>query len=134
MMTMYVSPRRHNARVRRPVNQSPEDREMRLAVDVMDYDDSYEIKALVPGLETDDINIEVLNNTVAIRGEFKELEVQDIKTLRSELPVGRFSRVITFPTKLDATKGEAQLKNGVFTLSVPKTEDQKPKVIKVKAA
>ena len=119
MMTMYVSPRRHNARVRRPVNQSPEDREMRLAVDVMDYDDSYEIKALVPGLETDDIN---------------ELEVQDIKTLRSELPVGRFSRVITFPTKLDATKGEAQLKNGVFTLSVPKTEDQKPKVIKVKAA
>lgn len=136
MMTMYVSPHRHTARARRLVNQSPEDREMRLAVDVMDNDDAYEIKALVPGLETDDINIEVLNNTVAIRGEFKALDVdvEDSKTLRSELPVGRFSRVITLPTKLDATKAEAKLKNGVFTLSVPKTEDHKPKVIKVKAA
>jgi HSP20 family protein len=134
MMTMYVSPNRRNARVRRPVNRLPEDREMRLAVDVMDIDDTYEIKALVPGLDTDDINIEVINNTVAIRGEFKELDVENSKTLRSELPVGRFSRVITLPTKLDVTKGKASLKNGVFTLSVPKTEDQKPKVIKVKAA
>jgi len=133
MMTMYVSPHRRNARVRRLVNQSPEDREMRLAIDVMDNDDAYEIKALVPGLETDDINIEVLNNTVAIRGEFKELDIEESKTLRTELPVGRFSRVITLPTKLDATKAEAMLKNGVFTLSVPKTEDQKPKVIEVKA-
>lgn len=133
MMTMYVSPHRHTARARRLVNQSPENREMRLAVDVMDNDDAYEIKALVPGLETDEINIEVLNNTVAIRGEFKELDVEDSKTLRSELPIGRFSRVITLPTKLDATNAEAKLKNGVFTLSVPKTEDHKPKVIKVKA-
>lgn len=131
---MYVSPHRRNARVHRNVNQPLEDREMRLAVEVIDNDDAYEIKALVPGLETDDINIEVINNTVAIRGEFKELEVEDSKTLRSELPVGRFSRVITLPTKLDAAKGEASLKNGVFTLRVPKTEDQKPKVIKVKAA
>lgn len=134
MMTMYVSPHRRNARVHRTVNQPLEDREMRLAVEVIDNDDAYEIKALVPGLETDDINIEVINNTVAIRGEFKELEVEDSRTLRSELPVGRFSRVITLPTKLDAAKGEASLKNGVFTLRVPKTEDQKPKVIKVKAA
>ena len=44
MMTMYVSPHRRNARVRRPVNRLPEDREMRLAVDVMDNDDAYEIK------------------------------------------------------------------------------------------
>ena len=134
MMTMYVSPHRRNARVHRTVNQPLGDREMRLAVEVIDNDDAYEIKALVPGLETDDINIEVINNTVAIRGEFKELEVEDSRTLRSELPVGRFSRVITLPTKLDAAKGEASLKNGVFTLRVPKTEDQKPKVIKVKAA
>lgn len=134
MMTMYVSPHRRNARVHRTVNQPLEDREMRLAVEVIDNDDAYEIKALVPGLETDDINIEVINNTVAIRGEFKELEVEDSRILRSELPVGRFSRVITLPTKLDAAKGEASLKNGVFTLRVPKTEDQKPKVIKVKAA
>ena len=134
MMTMYVSPYRRNARMRRIVNNTPEERELRLAVDVMADDDAYEIKALVPGLETDDINIEVLNNTVSIYGEFTEKDKENLRALRSELPVGRFSRIITLPTKLDASKAEAKLKNGVFTLSVPKAEEHKPKVIEVKAA
>lgn len=134
MMTMHVSPYRRNARMRRIVNDAPEERELRLAIDVMADDDAYEIKALVPGLETDDINIEVMNNTVSIRGEFTEQDEETLRTLRSELPVGRFSRIITLPTKLDASKAEAKLKNGVFTLSVPKAEEHKPKVIEVKAA
>ena len=133
MMTMHVSPYRRNARMRRIVNNTPEERELRLAVDVMADDDAYEIKALVPGLETDDINIEVLNNTVSIYGEFTEKDEENLRSLRSELPVGRFSRVIALPTKLDASKAEAKLKNGVFTLSVPKAEEHKPKVIEVKA-
>jgi HSP20 family protein len=107
---------------------------MNLAVDVKADDEAYEIKALVPGLESDDIKIEVLNNTVVIRGEFKGDEDEDNKILRSELPVGRFGREITLPTKLDASKAEATLKNGVFMLNVPKAEAHKPKVIKVKAA
>lgn len=133
MMTMHVSPYRRNARMRRIVNNTPEERELRLAVDVMADDDAYEIKALVPGLETDDINIEVLNNTVSIYGEFTEKDEENLRSLRSELPVGRFSRVIALPTKLDASKAEAKLKDGVFTLSVPKAEEHKPKVIEVKA-
>jgi HSP20 family protein len=120
--------------MRRIVNNTPEERELRLAVDVLADDDAYEIKALVPGLETDDINIEVLNNTVSIHGEFTEKDEENLRALRSELPVGRFSRVITLPTKLDASKAEAKLKDGVFTLSVPKAEEHKPKVIEVKAA
>lgn len=134
MMTMYVSPYRRNASMRRMVNSAKDERELRLAVDVMSNDDAYEIRALVPGLESDDINIEVLNNTVSIRGEFTEKDEENLRTLQSELPVGRFSRTIALPTKLDATKAEAKLKNGVFTLSVPKAEEHKPKVIKVKAA
>jgi HSP20 family protein len=134
MMMMYVSPRWRNARVRRFVNNTVEERELSIAVDVKADDDAYEITALVPGLETDDINIEVLNNTVSIYGEFTEKDKENLKALRSELPVGRFSRVITLPTKLDASKAEAKLKNGVFTLSVPKAEEHKPKVIEVKTA
>lgn len=133
-MTMYVSPYRRNARMRRIVNNELDERELRLAVDVMTNDDSYEIKALVPGLGTEDINIEVLNNTVSIHGEFTQKDRENLRTLRSELPVGRFSRTIKFPAKLDATKAEAKLKNGVFTLNVPKAEEHKPKVIKIKAA
>ena len=131
MMTMHVSPHRRMARVRRIANSTPEEREMRLAIDIKADDEAYEIKALVPGLETDDINIEVLNNTVAIHGEFKEIDDEESEILRSELPVGRFGRVIKLPTKLDASKAEATLKDGIFMLTVPKAEDQKPKVIKV---
>jgi HSP20 family protein len=119
--------------MRRIVNNELDERELHLAVDVMTNDDAYEIRALVPGLDTDDINIEVLNNTVSIHGEFTQKDEENLRTLRSELPVGRFSRTIKFPTKLDATKAEAKLKNGVFTLNVPKAEEHKAKVIKVKA-
>ncbi len=140
MMTMYVSPYRRLSRMRETMNQlldqdlsetEPREREMTLAVDVQARDEDYVIHALVPGLEADDINIEVLNNTVSIRGEFKESEKEDAKYLTCELPAGRFSRVITLPTALDPSKAEAALKNGVFTLRVPKSEAHRPKVIKV---
>lgn len=140
MMTMYVSPYRRLSRVREAMNQlldqdlyetEPREREMTLAVDVQVRDEDYEIRALVPGLEADDINIEVLNNTVTIRGEFKDEEKEDVKYLTCELPTGRFSRVIALPTALDPSKAEAALKNGVFTLRVPKAEVHRPKVIKV---
>ena len=58
--------------------------------------------ALVPGLEADDLDIEVLNNTVTIRGEFKDGNEDQSKYLVSELPSGRFGRVITLPTAADA--------------------------------
>jgi HSP20 family protein len=109
------------------------DREMILAVDVQAEDEAYVITALVPGLEADDIDVEIMNNTVAIRGEFKE-EGEDKKCLLCELPSGRFSRVITLPTALDPVHAEAELMNGVFTLRVPKAETHRPKVIKVKSA
>ena len=93
--------------------------------------DLYVITSLVPGLEADAINVEVLNNTVAIRGEFQAVEREGEKYLLCELPAGRFSRIITLPVALDSAKAEASLKNGVFTLRVPKAEAHRPKVIKV---
>jgi HSP20 family protein len=87
---------------------------------------------MVPGVEADQIDIEILNNTVTMRGEFQE-EQEETKYLVCELPAGRFSRVITLPTALDPAKAEASLKNGVFTLRVPKAEAHRPKVIKVNA-
>ena len=143
MMTMYVSPYRRLARMRNAMNHmveedlaetEPREREMLLAVDVHARDEDYVISALIPGLEADDIDIEVLNNTVSIRGEFKQPDKGDAKYLLCELPAGRFSRVITLPTALDISKAEATLKNGVFTLRVPKAEEHRPKVIKVNVA
>ncbi|MFU8770899.1 MAG: Hsp20/alpha crystallin family protein [Anaerolineales bacterium] len=140
MMTMYISPYRRMSNLREAMNRlmednmndtTPVEREMQLAVDVLAEDEAYTISALVPGVDPDDINIEILNNTVAIRGEFKDVEKKDSKYLVCELPSGRFSRVLTLPTALDPAKAEANLKNGLFTLRVPKAEAHRPKVIKI---
>lgn len=141
MMTLYVSPRRRLAHIRQAMeqmfdegmNDTPAEREMLLAVDVCANDEAYDIRALVPGLDAEDLEIEVLNNTVTIRGEFKSNHQEDIKYLVCELPSGGFSRSLTLPTALDAGKTEAAIKNGVLTLHVPKAEAHRPKTIKVKA-
>ena len=142
-MTVYISPYRRMATLRDAMNRLIEDnlteststeREMMLAVDVLTGEDAYEIVALVPGLEADDLNIEVLNNTVSLRGEFKNTVKEGSKYLVSELPAGRFSRVITLPTALEPSKAEATIKNGVMKLVVPKAETHRPKTIKVNVA
>jgi HSP20 family protein len=139
-MTFYISPYRRLASLRQAMDRMMEesmaetpqsDREMILSVDVQANDEGYLLRALVPGMEADDLDIEILNNTVTIRGEFKSGTVEDAKYLLCELPAGQFSRVITLPTAVDAAKTEASIKNGVLLLKVPKVEAHRPKAIKV---
>lgn len=141
-MTLYISPYRRMATLRDTMNRLFEDsiaetasneREMMLAVDVLGEDEAFDIVALVPGLEAEDVSIEILNNTVTLRGEFKNTSKEDAKYLVSELPAGRFSRVITLPTALEPGKVEANIKNGVLHLHLPKAEAHRPKSIKVVA-
>ncbi|MDD5467151.1 MAG: Hsp20/alpha crystallin family protein [Anaerolineales bacterium] len=142
-MTIYLTPYRRMAHFREAMNRFMEEalpeapaaeREMPLAVDVRATDEAYTITALTPGLETKDLDIEILNDTVTLRGEFKSLEGDGVKYLCNELPVGRFSRTLNLSTALDAAKSEASLKNGVLTLRVPKVEAERPKSIRVKSA
>lgn len=139
-MTFYISPYHRMASMRhamhRMINEGVVDHahsehEMLLAVDVQSGDDAYDITALVPGLEANELDIEVLNNTVTIRGEFNSCSDDQVKYLVSELPNGRFSRVITLPTATDEDKIEASVKNGVLSLHVPKAEADRPKAIKI---
>ncbi len=141
-MTVYISPYRRMSTLRDAMNRLFEEsiseptvneREMLLAVDVQTDEDSYVITALVPGLKADELNIEILNNTVTLRGEFKSTEIDSAKYLMSELPAGRFGRVITLPTALDPTRAEASIHNGVLHLRVPKAESHRPKTIKINA-
>jgi HSP20 family protein len=138
-MTMYVSPyRRYARRDRRVESDSHTSKVLRrdkvLAIDVKSDDEAYTISALIPGIEAEEINVEILNNTISIRGEFGEyFEDEDDHLLVNELPFGHFSRVLTLPTRLDPAKADANLKNGVFTLRVPKAEEDRPKVIKISA-
>ena len=142
-MTLYISPSRRLSNVRDTVDRmmeetiaelAPRERELALAVDVRTNDDGYTVRALVPGLTSEDLNIEILNNTVAIRGEFIQPESSEEKSkfLVSELPTGRFARIFSLPTALDPAKAEASIKDGVLTLWIPKAEAHKPKTIQVK--
>lgn len=142
-MTLYISPSRRLANVRDTMDRmmedtiaelTPREREMTLAIDVRSNEDGYSVRALVPGLTSEDLNIEILNNTVAIRGEFTQPENSDEKSkfLVCELPSGRFARVFSLPTALDPAKAEASIKDGVLTLWIPKAEAHKPKTIQIK--
>lgn len=140
MMTMYISPYRRLSNFRDAMDRlvdetlaetsSPE-REMLLAVDVRASDDDFSVRAMVPGLEAEDLDIEIINNTVTIRGEFTCATDEKSKFMTCELPQGRFSRVITLPVSVDASKAEASLKNGILHLQIPKAEAHKPRSIKV---
>ena len=139
-MNYYISPYQRMSAMRHVMNRmvndtmidpSPSEREMLLAVDIQTVDDAYDITALVPGLDAEDLEIEVLNNTVTIRGEFKSCGEEQAKYLVSELPNGRFGRTISLPTATDPDKVEASIKNGVLPLHGPKAEADRPKAIKV---
>jgi HSP20 family protein len=140
MMTMYLSPYRRMATLREAMDRALEEslaekktseREMLLAVDVISDAESFTINAFVPGLEADDLNIEILNNTLSIRGEFRNPVESEVKYMTSELPVGRFARIVTFPVEVDASKVEANIKNGFLSLRLPKAEVMRPKTIKI---
>ena len=106
--------------------------DVHVPLDVVDEKDTFVIYATVPGLIADEIDIEIVNDTVDIRGEFKKDENEDVEYLRSERPIGTFRRFLRFSTKLDAAKAEAKLDNGILTLRLPKVEEALPKTIKVK--
>ena len=137
MMTFYVSPYHRAARMNRRLEERTPTREVStrekvLAVDVKADEEAYTISALIPGIEADEINVEILKNTISIRGEFNDDEEnENDKFLVSELPAGRFYRELTLPTAMDSSKAAASLKNGVFTLRVPKAEVDRPKIIKI---
>ncbi|HEX7434698.1 MAG TPA: Hsp20/alpha crystallin family protein [Anaerolineaceae bacterium] len=130
-MTFYVSPL---ARInRRAAAYWPDmlQNDVNFPVDVKAENDDYVITALLPGIKAEELDIQVVNDTISIQGEFKVERGEKDEYLLIERPSGRFSRELSFPATLDASKAEAQVDNGVLTLRVSKTESARPKTIKV---
>ena len=136
---MYLTPS-HRQALRRLV---PSDRvarsighihsDVHVPMDVSDEKDAFVIYATVPGLNAEDLDIEIVENTVDIRGEFKHEAEEETNFLRRERPTGSFRRYLRFGSKLVADKADAKLENGILILRVPKVEEALPKTIKVKA-
>ena len=90
------------------------------------------IKAELPDMKRDDIEITVENNTLTLRGEKKmDSEIKEEHCHRIERTYGAFSRTFSLPTTVDTTKVSADYRNGVLTIKLPIREEAKPKQIQV---
>jgi HSP20 family protein len=107
--------------------------ELTFPIDVVADNDAFTIKALLPGIKPDDLDIQIVNEIVTISGELSADREEGANYLLAEIPSGKFHRVITLPVPLNAGDVEASLENGVMTLVIPKAEEAKPRTIKVKA-
>jgi len=103
------------------------------AVDVVENKDNYVLNAELPGINKDDVKITLENNVLTIRGEKKnEFEKKEGNYHRVERNYGSFERSFTIPGTVKADNIDAQYKDGVLTLTLPKAEEAKPKMIDVK--
>jgi len=103
------------------------------AVDVYEEKDDVVIKAEIPGLSKEDINVQVTDSTLTIQGEKKrEEEVKEDNYYRCERSFGSFTRAVALPCDVKADQVKASFKNGVLEVRMPKTEEAKKKAITVK--
>jgi HSP20 family protein len=105
-----------------------------LALDVFESDDDVTVRASIPGVNPDDIDISVKGDVLTIKGQTSEEreEKQGNYHLR-ERRYGAYQRSVNLPAPVNTDKAEAEFKNGVLTLTLPKVEEVKPKSIKIKA-
>lgn len=102
-------------------------------LDVYETEDTVVVKAALPGIKPEDVDITVRENTLVIKGEAKAAEeVREENYLRRELRYGAFSREVSLPTMVRADRAEAMCENGILTIKLPKAEEVKPKTIKIK--
>lgn len=128
MLRYYVAPSHRLARAQADNRRT----DVHIPVDVIADDDGYTLTAFLPGVNAEDVKIEVLEDVISISGELPAVD-EDASYLLRERPSGAFSRKLRMPTILNAAKAEAEVVNGVLSVRVPKAEEAKAKQIKIKA-
>src|SRR5437899_12888484 len=102
------------------------------ALDVYEDKDNVYVRAELPGMKKEEIDLSLHDGTLSISGERKsEDKFKDAEVYRAERFFGRFQRTVTLPTPVAADKVKAQYQDGILTITLPKTEEAKPKHIDV---
>jgi HSP20 family protein len=105
-----------------------------LALDVFETTDSVVVKTAVAGVKPEEIEITITGDLLTIKGETRaEEKVEKANYIRQERRYGAFQRSVQLPGSLVTDKAEATFEDGVLTLTIPKSEESKPKTIKVEA-
>jgi HSP20 family protein len=100
--------------------------------DVIETQDNIVVKVSAPGVKPEDIDISVVGDTLAIKGETKsEEQFEEGSYIRKERRFGSFQRTFSLPASVASDRAKAEFENGVLTLTLPKAEEAKPKSIKV---
>ena len=104
------------------------------AIEVLEKEDKLVVKAELPGMKEEDIDVSIIGDTLTIKGERKtESEIKEEEYYCCERSYGNFSRSIALPSNVDANKIEAEYEDGVLEISLPKAPEVKPKKIAVSA-
>lgn len=110
----------------------PLERAWRPAVDIRETKDSVVVRADLPGLTKEDIEVTVQGNALIIKGEKKqERETKEEGLVRMERASGSFYRAMALPREVDSAQVKAVYKDGVLELTLPKKEESKPKQISI---
>ncbi len=105
------------------------------AAEMDETEDEIRLRLEIPGMEAKDLDIEVTETSIDISGERKsESKTKAKGMVRSEFSYGKFERVIPLPAHIQNDRVEAEYKNGILTLTLPKTEAEKHKIVKVEVA
>ena len=102
------------------------------ALDVHEDKDNFVVRAELPGMKREDIDVSLHDGALSISGERKtEKKYEEAEVYRTERFFGKFQRTVTLPAAVAADKVKAQYQDGVLTITLPKTEEAKPKQIDV---
>ncbi len=103
------------------------------AVDIAEHENEFVVKLELPGVDKNDVRITMQDNVLTVRGQKKqEKESKDSSYHRIERSYGSFQRSFTLPAPVKSDKIDAVFKDGMLTVSLPKSEEAKPKQIEVK--
>jgi HSP20 family protein len=104
------------------------------AIDMYQTDDEIVVKASLPGVKADEVQINITGEILTLKGETRQVEEKKDKAWHMrEQRWGAFERAIALPTDVVADKAKAEFENGILTITLPKAEEVKPKIISIKA-
>jgi len=102
------------------------------AAEINETDDAVQLRLELPGLKPEDVDVQVAADAVIISGERKsESSTNENGYVRSEFHYGKFQRTIPLPARVQNTDANAEYKDGILTLHLPKAEEERNKVVKV---
>ena len=102
------------------------------ALDIHEDKDNFIVRAELPGMKREEIDVSLHDGALSLSGERKmEQKFEEAEVYRTERFFGKFQRTVSLPAAVAADKVKAQYKDGVLTITLPKTEEAKPKQISV---